>query len=131
VLVVLCVAASAGRAAAGIPVARAAAANVPNLTVFTDQLVGPPLMGLGAEVDPYDTLAPDQVNWPLLTQRLEFLRPGFLRVVEPASTYFRGYDSAGNPTYRWTDRHVQELLSIVSIAKSLGITVVLGDWGTR
>jgi hypothetical protein len=123
------VAASAARAAAGIPVARAAAANVPNLTVFTDQLVGPPLMGLGAEVDPYDTLAPDQVNWPLLTQRLEFLRPGFLRVVEPASTYFRGYDSAGNPTYRWTDRHVQELLSILSIAKSLGITVVLGDWG--
>ncbi len=33
------------------------------------------------------------------------------------------------PTYRWTDPHVQELLSILSIAKSLGITVVLGDWG--
>ena len=57
------------------------------------------------------------------------MRPGFLRVVEPASTYFGGYDAAGDPTYRWTDPHVQELLSILSIAKSLGITVVLGDWG--
>ena len=57
------------------------------------------------------------------------MRPGFLRVVEPASTYFSGYDAAGDPTYRWTDPHVQELLSILSIAKSLGITVVLGDWG--
>jgi hypothetical protein len=119
----------AGRAAVGVPVARAAATNVPNLTIFTDQPVGPPLMGLGVEVDPYDTLGPAQVNWPLLTQRLEFMRPGFLRVVEPASTYFGGYDSAGNPIYRWTDPHTQELLSILSIAKSLGITVVLGDWG--
>ena len=101
----------------------------PKLTVFTDQLAGPPLMGLGAELDPYDTVAPDQINWSLLTQRLAFMRPGFLRVVEPASTYFSGYDTSGNPTYRWTDPHVQELLSILSIAKSLGITVVLGDWG--
>ena len=57
------------------------------------------------------------------------MRPGFLRVVEPASTYFGGYDAAGDPTYRWRDPHVQELLSILAIAKSLGITVVLGDWG--
>ena len=57
------------------------------------------------------------------------MRPGFLRVVEPATTYFGGYDGAGNPTYRWTNPHVQELLSILSIAKRLGITVVLGDWG--
>jgi hypothetical protein len=118
-----------GRAAVGVPATRAAVATVPNLTVFTDQLAGPPLMGLGAELDPYDTVAPDQINWSLLTQRVAFMRPGFLRVVEPASTYFSGYDTAGNPTYRWTDPHVQELLSILSIAKSLGITVVLGDWG--
>jgi hypothetical protein len=97
--------------------------------LFTDELAGPPLMGLGVELDPYDTVAPDRINWSLLIQRLAFMRPGFLRVVEPASTYFGGDDSAGNPTYRWTDPHVQELLSILSIAKSLGITVVLGDWG--
>ena len=109
--------------------ARAAAVIVPKLTIFTDQLAGPPLMGLGVELDPYDTVASGQINWALLTQRLEFMRPGFLRVVEPASTYFGGYDAAGNPTYRWTDPHVQELLSILSIAKSLGITVMLGDWG--
>lgn len=113
----------------GTSVARAASPAIHRLTVFTDQLAGPPLMGLGAELDPYDTVSPSQMNWPLLTQRLAFLRPGFLRVVEPASTYFAGYDATGNPTYRWTNPHVQELLSILSIAKSLGVTVVLGDWG--
>jgi hypothetical protein len=113
----------------GASVGVAATETVPKLTIFTDQLAGPPLMGLGAELDPYDTVAPSQINWALITQRLAFMRPGFLRVVEPASTYFGGYDAAGNPTYRWTDPHVQELLSILSIAKSLGITVMLGDWG--
>ena len=128
-LVVLCVLGLSLGAPAGVPAAAAAGATVPGLTVFTDQLAGPPLMGLGVELDPYDTLASGQINWALITQRLEFMRPGFLRVVEPASTYFGGYDAAGNPTYLWTDAHVQELLSILSIAKSLGITVMLGDWG--
>src|SRR5512135_2026433 len=70
--------------------ARAATASIQKLTFFTDQLAGPPLLGLGAELDPYDTVAPTQMNWSLLTQRLAFMKPGFLRVVEPASTYFGG-----------------------------------------
>jgi len=107
--------------------ARAAVAG-PSITIDTDQPAGPPFMGLGVELDPYDTLKPSQLDWPLITQRLDFMRPGFLRVVEPESDYFGGYDSAGNPTYRWSAPHVQELLSILSYAQSRGITVVLGDW---
>ena len=126
---VVCVLAAVGGGAVGMPAARAVAASVPKITVFTDELAGPPLMGLGAQLDPFDALRPNQINWSLLTERLQFMRPGVLRVVEPASMYFGGYDVAGNPTYRWTDPHVQELLSILSIAKGLGITVVLGDWG--
>jgi len=79
-------------------------------------------------VDPYDTLTPAQLNWPLITRRLDFLSPGFLRVVEPAATYFGGYDSSGDPTYRWTSPSVQELLMILAYAQSRGIPVVLGDW---
>ena len=106
----------------------AGAVTSPAVTVFTDQLAGPPLMGLGVQFDPYDTLKPGQISWPLIAQRLDFMRPGFLRVVEPASDYFGSYDSAGNPTYRWASPRVQELLSILAYAQSRGITVVLGDW---
>lgn len=98
------------------------------LTVYTDEPAGPSFMGLGVEVDPYDSLKPTQVDWPLITQRLDFMRPGLMRVVEPASDYFAGYDSSGNPTYRWTSARVEELLSILSYAQSRGIKVVLGDW---
>jgi len=86
-------------------------------------------MGLEVEWDPYDTFNPSQADWNLTFQRLDFMRPGFLRVVEPASEYFKGYDSHHNPTYRWHSRHVKQLLTILAYAKSRGITVVLGDWG--
>ena len=109
-------------------IALAGSARAAAITIDTDQPFGPPFLGLGVEFDPYDTLAPSQIDWPLITQRLDFMSPGFLRVVEPASDYFAGYDSSGNPTYKWTSSHVQELLSILSYAQSHGITVVLGDW---
>jgi hypothetical protein len=80
------------------------------------------------EVDPYDTLAPAQLDWPLITQRLDFMSPGFLRVVEPASTYFAGYSASGEPMYKWTSPSVQELAMILTYAQSRGIPVVLGDW---
>jgi hypothetical protein len=122
-------AAAASAAAASAPApAPASAGATPSVTVFTDQVQSSPFWGLGVEFDPYDTLAPSQLNWPLITQRLDFMSPGFLRVVEPASKYFGGYDASGNPTYRWTAPSVQELLSILSYAQARGIPVLLGDW---
>jgi hypothetical protein len=115
---------------AALSAASAPAATSPlALTVFTDQLQSPPFVGLGVEFDPYDTLSPTTIDWPMIEQRLDFMSPGFLRVVEPASDYFGGYDSAGQPTYKWAAPHVQELLTILAYAQARGITVVLGDWG--
>lgn len=117
---------SAPAASASTPVP---APVTPSVTVFTDQVQSSPFWGLGVELDPYDALAPAQLNWPLITQRLDFMSPGFLRVVEPASTYFGGYDASGNPTYRWTAPSMQELLSILGYAQARGIPVVLGGLG--
>jgi hypothetical protein len=130
--VVWCLAALAVVLIWGAPAASAApspsAAVAPSVTVFSDQVQSSPFWGLGVQLDPYDALAPAQLNWPLITQRLDFMSPGFLRVVEPASTYFGGYDASGNPTYRWTAPSLQELLSILGYAQARGIPVVLGDW---
>ncbi len=104
-------------------------ATAATLTIHTDQPAGPPLIGLGVELDPYDNYVPTLQDWARTFQRLDFMRPGFLRVVEPASDYFKGYDSNHNPTYRWHSRHVEQLLTILSYAKSRSITIVLGDWG--
>ncbi len=106
-----------------------ASARPPTITIPTDQLAGPPLMGLGIEWDPYDTFRPTLSDWARTFQRVDYMRPGYIRVVEPASTYFAGYNSHHDPTYRWTSRHVTQLLTILQYAKRRRITVVLGDWG--
>lgn len=112
-----------------VVLAAAAPSAAATLTIDTDELAGPPLMGLGVEWDPYDAFQPTQADWDLTFQRLDYMRPGFIRVVEPAYDYFKGYDANHNPTYRWQSRHVQQLLTILGYAKRHGITVVLGDWG--
>lgn len=99
-----------------------------SVTLFPDQTAGPPLMGLGVEWDPYDSFQPSPALWDLIEQRVAFMSPGFIRVVEPASDYFKGYDSSRNPTYRWSSTHVQQLLRILAFAQAHHITVVLGDW---
>jgi hypothetical protein len=101
----------------------------PVVTVNTGESAGPALMGLGVEWDPYDSFVPTQAEWNLTYQRLDYMSPGFLRVVEPASDYFAGYSAAHVPLYRWTSQHVVDLLKILAYAQSRGITVVLGDWG--
>jgi hypothetical protein len=98
-------------------------------TINTDEPAsGAPFMGLGVQLDPYDTFTPTPAQWNLIFQRLDYMRPGFLRVVEPASDYFGGYDAAHNPIYRWTAPHVLQLQTILGYAQSRGIPVVLGDW---
>jgi hypothetical protein len=86
-------------------------------------------MGLGVEWDPYDHFKPTVEQWNLTYQRLDFMRPGFIRVVEPAWDYFAGYDAAHNPRYRWDSTRVVQLRQILAYAQSRGIPVILGDWG--
>jgi hypothetical protein len=98
------------------------------MTVYTDEPAGPRLMGLGVQWDPFDSFRPTQADRDRTFQRLDFMHPGFLRVVEPAFDYFAGYDAAHNPVYRWNARHLVQLRQILDYAKSRGIAVVLGDW---
>src|SRR5436305_14204404 len=84
------------------PVSRVSAASAaPGIPIQSDVFAAaPPVMGLGVQLDPYDSYRPGTAKWNMIFRRLDFMRPGFLRVVEPASDYFGGYDSAHNPVYR-------------------------------
>ena len=105
-----------------------AAGGPPVMTLQPDELAGPALMGLGVQWDPYDSFRPTRADWKRTFQRVDFMHPGFIRVVEPAYNYFAGYDAAHNPVYRWKARRVVQLRKILGFAKRHGIAVVLGDW---
>ena len=117
-----------GLALSGATSSARAVTGGPVITIHTDELAGPPSMGLGVEWDPYDTFQPTQADWNRVFQRLDYMRPGFIRVVAPAYDYFGGYDQNNNPVYRWTSDRVLQLRTILDYAQSRGITVVLGDW---
>jgi hypothetical protein len=116
-------------AAAGATGRAHARPAIPLITLYPDELAGPKLMGLGVEWDPYDTFRPTAAAWDLTFSRVAYMHPGFIRVVEPASDYFKGYDALHDPTYRWNSTHVRQLLQILTFAQTHAITVVLGDWG--
>jgi hypothetical protein len=96
------------------------------ITLFPGETVGPGLLGSGVQWDP--SFQPSQALWQLTERRVAFMSPGFIRVVQPASTYFKGYDSNHDPTYRWTSAPVAQLLKILAFAQAHRITVVFGDW---
>ena len=52
-------------AAGGLVFAGRVVARVRAITIQTDELAGPPFMGLGVEWDPYDSFRPTQADWNL------------------------------------------------------------------
>lgn len=65
----------------GTSVARAASPAIPQAHCLTDQLAGPPLMGLGAELDPYDTVSPSQIALRTVGRRLRVTSTGQVFIV--------------------------------------------------
>ncbi len=88
-------------------------------------------LGLGVEFDPY-MRAPDPARWNTMLERLAWMRPGFLRVMSGASDYCSGFDSKGNPIYRWTSDpnapELQRVYAVLDFAQKHDIQVYLGEW---
>jgi hypothetical protein len=89
-------------------------------------------MGLGVEFDPY-SVPPSPQRWQQIEQRLDFMRPGFFRVMLDATDYCSGFDRAGHPNYAWAAGATpmpgfQQLLRVLTYAQSRGVRVFLGQW---
>jgi hypothetical protein len=110
-----------------------AASDAPAVTIDLKSTVVEHFMGMGVQWDPYEYPASDAA-WKLTLNRLDFMRPAFLRVMWTADPYCLGFDAAGNPQYVWDrdDAEVRErlgpLFKILDYAQSRGIDVMLGEW---
>lgn len=122
-------------AAAGALAMAGAAGEPAKVTIDTGQTVVTPFMGLGVQWDPYDKypLRPD--DWKMITERMDFCRPGYLRVMSGASAYCLGFDADGRPRYVWQEGDAarragfERLCAILDYAQKRGIDVLLGEWG--
>lgn len=91
-------------------------------------------LGLGVQWDPFE-YRPSEADRRMIEARMEFCRPGFLRVMWGAWSYFRGFDEEGEPRYAWREPDparragVESLCEILAWAQARGVDVILGEWG--
>ena len=119
-------------AAAVFPAPAIFGAEPITVTIRPNSIVVERFMGVGIQWDPYD-YQPLPDAWKTTLSRVDFMKPGYLRVMLNATTYLRGFDAAGNPRYVWTEgetgmERLNSLLGILDYAQSHQIDVLIGEW---
>ena len=96
-----------------------------SVVVHLHQSVKNHIMGLGVQWDPFDQYPPSTRDWNVILERMDFMHPGFLRVIGGAS-----YSGGRNPkvyfTSNWAEKH--NCTKILSWAQKHKCKVILGTW---
>ncbi len=101
--------------------------------VHVRQKVVFPFMGLGVQWDPYE-YQPSSADWKVIQERMQYCKPGYLRVMWNANSYCLGFRADGSPEYVWQKGYsvhrgeLDKLCGILSFAEQQHINVILGEW---
>ena len=111
--IVLC--AYAGRLSATTAIADASV-NASVININLHRTIGSRLLGLGVQWDPFSHYPPSHANWNVITHRVGFMQPSFLRVMGGIGTANKRTQM--NP----------ELPLILNWAQTHNSSVILGTW---
>ncbi|BDI31947.1 hypothetical protein CCAX7_39980 [Capsulimonas corticalis] len=109
------------------------AASASDVTVRLGKTVTSPFMGLGVQWDRF-YYTPTPAAWNMIVRRMDYCRPGYLRVMVGTGDYCVGFDAQGKPKYIWTEgtaaqkADFKNLTDILDYAQSRGVPVILGEW---
>ena len=109
-------------------VARAAAPSDATVYVDTDTAVVKSYTGAGVQWDPSDFAYAD-AQWGRISQRVDVLRPQFIRCCLTSDFYCTGFDAQGRPGYDWDTARMGRLYRILDYCQSHHVEVLLGEWG--
>lgn len=69
-------------------------------------------------------------KWSRVYERLDFIRPGIVRVMDQAGwRYFTGVDGSGNPVVDFNTDEVKALFNVLEYCQKRSIPVIFGEWG--
>jgi hypothetical protein len=69
-------------------------------------------------------------KWQRVYQRLDYIRPGIVRVMDQAGwRYFKGIDAAGQPVLDFGTDEVKALFKVLDYCQQNNIIVLFGEWG--
>jgi hypothetical protein len=98
-----------------------------SVTIHLGDVLERRFVGVGADFGPYP-VAISESAWERNFARLDFMRPGVLRVMITASVYTNGYRADGTPIYVWDKPKMRQLRRILDWAQRRNVTVILGEW---
>ncbi len=99
------------------------------LYLDTDTIWSDKTMGFGFQWDPSDVWDYTDAQWQRVVERVDFIRPQFVRVCTSAGHYCRGFDAQGQRIYQWDSAPAKRLLRILDYCQQRGVAVMLGEWG--
>jgi len=108
--------------------ARAAPPADATVYIDTDAAVVKSYTGVGVQWDPSDSVYTD-AQWERITQRVDALRPQFIRCCLTSDFYCSGFDAQGSPVYTWNTARMGRLTKILDYCQSHHVEVLLGEWG--
>ncbi len=101
------------------------AADAVVITVHPESPAPRPFLGMGVQWDPHE-YQPTPDAWKTIVDRVDYMKPGLLRVMLNASSYVRGFDESGAPRFEWSG--LSSLLPVLDYAQSRNIDVLIGEW---
>lgn len=93
-----------------------------------DTIITEDFKGLGVQWDPYQVHPLTDEEWQMVTERVDYLSPSFVRLMIYATTYCEGLDEDGNPIYNFESDDMKALIQELDYLESRQIEVVLGEW---
>lgn len=100
------------------------------ITLDADKVITESFKGYGVQWDPYLARPINDEEWERIVERVDYLRPTFIRCMIYAPIYSDGLDSNGEPIYDFDSNKIKELYRLLDYCESRGIEVVLGEWET-
>lgn len=102
------------------------------LTIHASETLERNFMGFGVQWEPSDSEWEDDArlsdaDWNRIFQRVDYMRPGVLRVMLRSYWYAKGWDENG-PVYDWNSRQMRLLHRLLDYAKKRKIDVIIGEW---
>ncbi|MEM6830131.1 MAG: cellulase family glycosylhydrolase [Bacteroidota bacterium] len=105
-----------------------------------DQAIAHPFIGHGVQWSAYphadaedaewgDLMTDDK--WDLIYDRLDFINPKIVRVMDVASwRYFKGLDASGQAIIEYDNGEMRSLYKLLDYCQKNKIPILLGEWGT-
>lgn len=115
------------------------ACHKPKVATIANEAASQVFLGNGVQWSAYPHADSPQAEWGLLMtndrwemayQRLDFMKPGIIRVMDQAGwRYFKGVDGHGKPILCFNSPEIDALVKLLTYCQRNSITVIFGEWG--